>query len=383
MTATREKYIHIYFHPLSAKRFVEPLVNQLITIGVKSEVWIEDIKEARQFTRMLNIPHKFVKSKLTTNPLQAIKIFSDLLFALVRDKPRVVEAHSSRGALMPLIASYISGVPVRIYHNQGVPYLGYKGILMCLLFLLEWLNCRFATHILTVSDGMVEALSKAAPSNKRPLKILPGSACGLDSCEYSSPSPGLKLEARSNLSIDASDLVFLYVGRPERRKGFDLILKGYEKCFSDRTDVHLLIVGASDIDVRRVLKYSASGIRAMGYMSNLDEIYKISDIVILPSFHEGFGYALLEGAARGCCLIASKIPGPDEIVKEGENGFLVPPGDINALVNIMKWSDLNREVLAIMGEKSYLIARNFERKIFLKNYVKWIENNLGMDGYVS
>lgn len=383
MGSIREKYIHIYFHPLSAKRFVEPLVDELLRFGIKSEVWIEDIAEAKQFTQLLKVPYRFVSSKLTGSPIETVKIFSGLFVELLREKPLVVEAHSTRGSFIPLIAAYFTGVPVRIYHNQGVPYLGYRGILRFLLFALEWLNCRFATHVLTVSDGMLGALSKAAPINKQPVKITPGSACGLDSSEYSSPSQELKFAERKAFGIGASDLVFLYVGRPEVRKGFEITLKGFASCFKDRSDVHLLIVGADKADVKKYLKQVAPNIRALGYLSNLSSIYRSSDAVVLPSLHEGFGYALLEGAAHGCSLIASKIPGPDEIVKDGENGFLIPPGDIVGLMNTMKWIDLNRDILLGMSKKSYLIAKEFERKIFLKNYMKWIESVMSVGMHVS
>ena len=56
-------------------------------------------------------------------------------------KPSVVETHTSTASLLPLLAAKITGIERRIYHNHGIPFIGYEGILKWVLYILELLNC--------------------------------------------------------------------------------------------------------------------------------------------------------------------------------------------------------------------------------------------------
>ena len=82
-------------------------------------------------------------------------------------------------------------------------------------------------------------------------------------------------------------------------------------------------------DVARVLPYASPNIKALGYLQNLHPIYRAADAILLPSLYEGLPYSLLEGAAQGCAMIASNIPGPDALIEDDKNGLYVKPGDID------------------------------------------------------
>ena len=57
----------------------------------------------------------------------------------------------------------------------------------------------------------------------------------------------------------------------------------------------------------------APGVRCLGYVDDMEKIYEQADVVVNCSWHEGFGYTLLEGAAKGCCILSADIPGPNII----------------------------------------------------------------------
>lgn len=68
------------------------------------------------------------------------------------------DMHQTRAAFIPLLAAVIARVPIRIYHVHGTPYLGYRRLLRAVLWMLDLLNCRFATHVIAVSPSIRDCM---------------------------------------------------------------------------------------------------------------------------------------------------------------------------------------------------------------------------------
>jgi len=376
---SRRGIVHVLFHPVAAKRFAEPLVQALIADGFEAELWVQRVPGTDPFLGSLTVPVRMYASNISLNPLETAAAFIALWSQLRRRRPRIVAAHFSRGAFLPLLAALISRVPVRIYHNHGVPYLGYRGLLRWALQCLERVNCYLATHIVTVSAGMQPILQKLAPANRRVTMFGPGSACGLAPFEYHEPDMQAKTEARRAWNIGDGELVFLYVGRPHRRKGFHLMLEVFQRLFGARPDVKLLMCGCSPADVVAVLPSAPPGIRALGYREDLRGVYQAADAVLLPSLHEGFGNSLLEGAAQGCALLASNIPGPDSLVEDGKNGFLTVPGSAEDLARVLRLMDRDRPRLQALGVAAYQKAQQFRRELVIAPYIAFMRGLCAAD----
>ena len=201
----RNGIVHVLFHPVSAKRFVEPLVKALIDDGQQAELWVQPVKGTEAFLKGFTVPVKICPSRLGFNPVKAAATFFALVKRLRERQPLAVYAHLMRGAFLPLLAGYFSGVPVRIYHNHGVSYVGYRGALRLVLMLIEAANCRLATHVVTVNAGMRPALRAVAPRGEPVTVFGPGSICGLDASEYAGaidPKYARQDRARTALGLE-------------------------------------------------------------------------------------------------------------------------------------------------------------------------------------
>jgi len=371
----RRGIVHVLFHPVSAKRFVEPLVAASIADGEDAELWVQPVQGAEAFLASLKVPAKICPSNLGLNPVKTVSAFFALWMNLRHRRPLVLYAHLLRGAFLPLLAAFVCRVPVRVYHNHGAPYIAYRGILRALLKAMEWANCHLATHIATDSAGMRPALRAVAPAYEPIAVYGPGSPCGLDPSEYAeTPDAAAKMRARHDWNFGDGDLVLLYVGRPHRRKGFHLTLEAFQRLFAARTDVRLLICGCSAADVAAVLPKPAPGIHALGYREDLRAVYHVGDAILLPSFHEGFGNSLLEGAAQGCAMLASRIPGPDILVEDGKNGFLTVPESVEDLMRALKEMDQDRGRLRAMGATAYQKALQFRRDLVVGPYLAFMRD---------
>ncbi len=96
-----------------------------------------------------------------------------------------------------------------------------------------------------------------------------------------------------------------------------------------------------------------------GYITQMAAVYSDVDVVISPSFHEGFGYTSLEGAARSCGILSSVVPGPDIIFTARMQHLLFPAADAAGLAEVMSSLSAYPRALALAKCLSYRSARRF------------------------
>jgi len=123
-----------------------------------------------------------------------------------------------------------------------------------------------------------------------------------------------------------------FVGRLHRRKGFPVALDAFERLAAEVDDVHLVVVGDGDerSALDRLDPTSRSRVIRLGARPNRDlpGVLAACDAFLAPNEGgESFGMILVEAMAAGLPIVASAIPGFDEVVEDGVDGLLVPPGD--------------------------------------------------------
>jgi glycosyltransferase involved in cell wall biosynthesis len=357
--------IHLIHHPVSAKKFVEPLVESLNSNGLKTELWLEKREDLKDFTSAINCPKNFVKFDLSLNPCAVLARLVKLSRKFVKVKPNAIHAHQSRAAFLPLLAAKIAHIPIRIYHNHGTPYLGHRGVLRGLLWVLEFLNCSLATHVITVSKSIHQKMVQHHIVSKSKCRILgEGSACGIDLADFSKEKfdRASMIKDRRKFGISPDSFVALYVGRPFRRKGFHTLISAWQLMDQSKQENTLLIAGCNRDDIAQKTGTTVKNVVALGYVENLLPLYAACDIVVLPSFHEGLPYSLLEGAAAGKALIGSNVPGIDSVINNN-NGLLVPVESPPKLAEALSFLRNNPEIRRKMGQ----VGRNHVERYFRRN----------------
>lgn len=149
-------------------------------------------------------------------------------------------------------------------------------------------------------------------------------------------------------------LRFIYAGNVSVRKGMPSLIDAWAK--AGLRDAELTLVGAWDLadNKRRSLP---RGIRWFPPCSSqaLRTRYRESHVFVFPSYSDGFGLALLEAMACGLPVIASEASIGPELVT-GDCGFTLPPGDIDRLVELLRWFDRHRDQLSVMGLRARVQA---------------------------
>lgn len=188
---------------------------------------------------------------------------------------------------------------------------------------------RQASLLICISSEIFDELRSKGFSENRLIHI----PNGVDVDRFK-PGDG----TRRLLPKDRLNIVFS--GRVVYRKGIDVLLKAFKQILSCHPETHLHILGSSKLQIGDAFEEELRGfvrdnqleasITFHGDVDNVEDYLKEADIFAFPSRHEGLPNALLEAMACGLPVVATSIGGVVDIVKDGINGILVKPDDVNS-----------------------------------------------------
>ena len=167
-----------------------------------------------------------------------------------------------------------------------------------------------------------------------------------------------KEECREKLGLPIDGEIILFLGALSPHKGPDVLLNAMPKILKSIPDAKLVFVGSGGM--KEVLKKSCKWlgiekkVKIAGFVGDVFKkalFYKSADVFVLPSAGlELFGIVNLEAMACGVPIVASKIGGVPDVVKDGENGLLVPPRDSGALTDAIIYLLENEDTREKMGK---------------------------------
>lgn len=174
-----------------------------------------------------------------------------------------------------------------------------------------------------------------------------------------------------NESHDDSKLHLMYMGEISNRKGaFDLLkaVSDNKEYFKDKL---LLRMGGNEVDgnIKSYIKEHSleDFVTYEGWISGQKKTDSLTweDVYILPSYNEGLPIAILEAMSYSHPVISTPVGGIPEVVKNGENGILVQPGNIEEIANAIKRYIENPKIIKRQGNRAYIAAKDFfPEKVF-------------------
>ncbi len=164
----------------------------------------------------------------------------------------------------------------------------------------------------------------------------------------------------------------LAVGRLTRQKGFDRLLEAWRLVRDEFPDWRLCILGEGE-DAEN-LKRLADALDVLGSVSfveaqkDLSGAYKHADLLVMSSRLEGYPMLLLEGMAAGLPAVSFTCNGPDVIIRDGVDGFLVPQGDTDRLAQKMTELMRDEEKRRAFGACAAEVTARFTPEAFARAY---------------
>jgi glycosyltransferase involved in cell wall biosynthesis len=255
-------------------------------------------------------------------------------------RPRVVHSHTPKGGLLGTIAARLAGVPVTIYHIRGLPLLTASGLKRRMLWCSEWLACSLADEVLCVSHSVRDVALRERVVGAQKIRVLAGgSGNGVDALGRFDPhkfDAPTRASFRRRHGIPANAVVIGFFGRIVRDKGIVELTDAWRWLSAQFPDAYLLVVGPFEdrdpipSDVKEYL-HTGPRIRLTGMVWETPPLFATADLIVLPTYREGFPNVPLEAAAMGLPVVTTNVPGCVDAVADGVTGTLVPAGDARAL----------------------------------------------------
>jgi len=263
------------------------------------------------------------------SPINDARSLDDLSRLFSRERFDVVHTHSAKAGFLGRLAARIAGVP-RVFHTPHVwPFQWAGGAARTLYWRLERLAAGWCDRLVCVGPGQREfgLASRVAGSNDNKLVVIPN---GIDPGPIDAAAD--RKGVRAEMGIMPGDLAVGMVARLAPQKGVGKFLEAAALVARERGDVRFLLVGSGPLERRvraraRELGLGPARLALLGHREDVPRLCSGFDVFALSSLYEGLPYVLLEAMAARLPIVATRVPGIDDVIKDGVTGRLAPPGD--------------------------------------------------------
>ena len=293
-----------------------------------------------------------------------------------RERYDLVQYSGPNAAFYASVAAAMAGIPVRLYAQWGIRYVGFEGVRRRIFKWVERLTCSFSTRIEPDSASNLEfSVRERLYDREKGLVIGNGSACGVDLARFDIRNRAAwRQEKRAERGIPAHAFVVGFVGALRRDKGTNELITAFRDLCDRNHDLWLLMVGDLDLyaTVEFPLREWAERCTRVVFVAPSPEVPKwlaSMDLFAFPSYREGFGSVVIEAAAMGVPAVVSDIPGPTDAIIPEVTGVIVPVRDAARLAEAIAELMADRRRLEAMGDAALAhVRRHFEQQGLMRQF---------------
>lgn len=206
-------------------------------------------------------------------------------------------------------------------------------------------------HVIVCSHYMGEEVVRLFGVRREKLCVI------FNGVEVPEETHGARVDLRQELALGNGPILF-FVGRLVREKGVHLLLEAVSRLGWEFPDLRLVVAGKGpQADELKELAWRlgmAENVRFLGFVEDerRNELFRLADVAVFPSLYEPFGIVALEAMAFGTPLLVADTGGLREIVRHGENGAMMYTGDVESLINQLRWLLRNPEVRQQLAQQA-------------------------------
>jgi len=286
---------------------------------------------------------------------QMEKLLEEIRFSLVH-------VHTPVAAFVTRLACQRTNTHPVLYTAHGFHF--YKGAPLknwLLYYNMEKLAAHWTDGLITINEEDYKAAQKFKLRKNGKVFFVPGVGVDIASLEQRARSIS-RSKKRKELGLSVGTAVIITVGELNANKNHIQALKTLSKL--TKTNFHYLIVGNGESEQK--LKKAVNELMLqdkvsfLGFRRDVPELLAASDVFILTSRREGLPKALMEAMAVGLPIIATDVRGNRDLVKSGENGYLVPLDDAEQTAIAIERLINSRNLRCSMGKKSKELVKQYD-----------------------
>ncbi len=331
--------------------------------------------------------HPFpIKMSRGIDPSGLVKAIKTMKRIFAENKFDIVQYSTPNAAFYASIAAKKAKVPIRLYCQWGLVYLGFSGLKRTIFKTIEKIICKKSTDVQPDSKGNLDFCRENGFYNAEKSRVVwNGSANGIDINKFDYSNKEIwKKQIRQEYNIPDNKIILGFLGRVGKDKGFEELMAAFKSLKSKYPDIVLLYVGPNekpDTVNSEYLKYFEECpdiIYTGGWVDDAERYLSAMDIFLFPSYREGFGNVVIEAEAMGVPVVVSDIPGPQNGMVDGVTGFKVPARTVEPLVektSLLIEDEALRQKFGKAGAK--FVVENFDSRVLIKKIIEnrdWLIN---------
>jgi glycosyltransferase involved in cell wall biosynthesis len=191
---------------------------------------------------------------------------------------------------------------------------------------------------------------------------------GIDMSQFDSIPQSAKAPIRVRLGLPVQPVLAIYSGRLSRAKGLLTLAVAWKSLTQRYRDIHLLIAGSGsssfdncEAELKDYMRRHGLNdtVSFLGQVPNVCDYLQAADLFVLPSDSEGFPLGLVEAMAVGLPSVVTRVSGAVDVVRDRDNGILIPIQDAGALEAAFEWLLRNRDQWESIGRKARTTVREY------------------------
>ena len=368
-----KKLIRITTIPMSFKYLLKGQMNFMSKNGFNVTMVSSDGQELNDVIENEKCDHIVIPLTRKITILKDLKATYNLYKLIRKEKPDIVHTHTPKAGIIGMLASYFAKVPIRLHTVAGLPLIETSGFKRIILNFVEKLTYQCSTNVYPNSYGLKKIILNNKFTSENKLKVIGnGSSNGIDTCYFDPELFSIEENEvlKTNLGIKKTDFVFIFVGRIVSDKGINELVEAFHKICLVKENIKLLLVGPFEDELdplqkkTKLLINNNENIISVGYQNDVRPYFSISNCLVFPSYREGFPNVVMQAGVMNLPSIVSDINGCNEIINEGENGWIIPVKNEEALLNAMKnCFTLRNEFIKMKLNAKKSIVNHYEQKL--------------------
>lgn len=305
------------------------------------------------------------------NPIKDLKALIKIYRLLRKERPSAVYTHSSKAGILGRWAAFFAGVPVRVHtiHGYGITPLQSWPLRM-LLLAAERMTSLITTHFVAVSQASIQKGLKWRLFRPEKVTLI---------------RSGIELERFRRVRIDKeekkrqlglpphSPVVGTVACFKPQKAPFDFV-RAASIIASRMPRVNFIMVGDGQLRPKAEELAGQLGLEGkiffLGWREDVEEIMATFDLFMLSSLWEGLPRVLPEACALGLPCVATWVDGNKEIIRDGYNGFLVPPSRPDLLAEAALKILQNPSLRKLFSQRAKKVSEEFSKERMIEDYLK-------------
>lgn len=288
-----------------------------------------------------------------------VKALAKLYRLMCRERPHIVHTHTAKAGFLGRLSARLAGVPIIIHTYHGHILRGYYGPLTSwFLRCMERALAFFTDGIIAVSEEVKRDLLLHGITSPDKITVIP---LGFQ-LEPFLNSEAHRDEFRHELGLNNTHRLVGIVGRIVPIKNHRLFLEAAATVAVEEPAARFIVVGDGELrpEMEEYARKLGIGERVIftSWRRDLPRIYADLDVLAITSNNEGTPVSAIEAMAAGCPVVATRVGGVPDLIKEGETGYLAPPGDGQSLAAALLRLLRDPEAALRVGQAAQAVARD-------------------------